>query len=154
MSEIRLRVADAPVGGARIAWSYLATVVALAVGALFWTIWSPLGGAACADPDDLACNLGWQISGAIVGPVLGLVLGAFVFRLGWEWWAVLAGLLLGMPLWFDAVPDVVRILVLVLAPALAAAATWTGPRRPAWRPWVIGAVAAAAVLAGLLLVLL
>ena len=139
-------MADAPVGAARIAWSYLATVVGLAIGALFWTIWSPLGGAACPDREDLACNLGWQISGAIVGPVLGLALGAFVFRLGWEWWAVLAGLLLGMPLWFDAVPDTVRILVLVLAPALAAAATWTGPRRPAWRIWGIGTIAAAVVL--------
>lgn len=146
MSEIRIRVADAPVGGARIAWSYLATVVGLMVGGIFWAIWSPLGGAVCADPDDLACNLGWQISGAVVGPVLGLALGAFLFRLGWEWWAVLAGLLLGMPLWFDAVPDAVRVLVLVLAPALAAAATWTGPRRPAWRPLVVGGVTAAVVL--------
>ncbi len=154
MSEIKVRVTEEPVGGARIAWSYLATVVALLVGGLFWAIWSPLGGLACADPEDLACNLGWGFTGAIIGPTLGLALGAFVFRLGWEWWAILAGLLLGMPVWFDMVPDAVRIVVLVLGPALAAAATWTGPRRPAWRPWVIGGAAAALVVTGLLLIVL
>ena len=84
----------------------------------------------------------------------GLGLAAFVFRLGWEWWAVLAALLLGSPLWFDTVPDWLRVVVTVLAPALAAAATWSGPRRPAWRPWVVAALAVAVVVLGLLSILL
>ena len=83
-----------------------------------------------------------------------LAVAAFVFRLGWEWWAVPAAVLLGAPLWFDAVPDAVRVLVVLLAPTLAAAATWTGPRRPAWRPWAIGGAALLLVVLGLASVLL
>lgn len=153
MSEIRIRVAEAPVGGSRIAWSYLATVVGLLVGGIFWAMWSPLAQVVCADPEDLACNLGWGIFGAAIGPLLGLALGAYLFRLGWEWWAVLAAVLLGVPLWFDATPDALRPVIGLLAPALAAAATWTGPRRPRWRPWVIGGVAAAVVVLSALVIL-
>lgn len=153
MSEIKIRVADAPVGGARIAWSYLATVVGLLVAGLLWTAWTPFGGAVCSDAEDIVCLLGWNSAGALVGAVVGLSLGGFVFRLGWEWWAVLAGLVLGMPLWFDTVPEWASILVLILAPALAAAATWTGPRRPAWRPWAIGATAVLLVVLGALSIL-
>lgn len=149
-----MRVAEAPVGGARIAWSYLATLVAVLVAGLFWAMWSPFGATVCGDGEDVLCILGWGSAGAILGAVAGLGLAAFVFRLGWEWWAVLAALLLGSPLWFDTVPDWLRVVVAVLAPALAAAATWSGPRRPAWRPWVVAAPAVAVVVLGLLSILL
>ncbi|HHU39870.1 MAG TPA: hypothetical protein GXZ45_11400 [Propionibacterium sp.] len=154
MSEIRVRVAEAPVRGARVAWSYLATVVGALLGGLFWAVWAPFGPSVCGDPDDVLCQLGWGTAGGILGAVLGLAVAAFVFRLGWEWWAVPAAVLLGAPLWFDAVPDAVRVLVVLLAPTLAAAATWTGPRRPAWRPWAIGGAALLLVVLGLASVLL
>ena len=34
---IRLRVADAPLGGARIAWSYLGSLIAALLATLFWS---------------------------------------------------------------------------------------------------------------------
>lgn len=150
MNQIRIRVDEAPVGGARIAWSYLGTVIGLLVGGVFWSIWTPFSGAVCGDGDDILCELGWGSAGIILGAALGLTVGAFVFRLGWEWWAVLAGLLFGSPFWFDAPPEPVRFAVAILAPALAAVATWSGPRRPAWRPWVIGIASATLVTLGLL----
>ena len=151
--QIRFRVAEAPTGGGRVAWSYLGTLLAALVATLLWAAWSPFSGAACG-PDNPVCELGWNIVGWLGAMVLALGLPAAVLRLGWEWWAVLAALLLGSPLWFDTVPDWLRIVVTVLAPALAAAATWSGPRRPAWRPWVVAALAVAVVVLGLLSILL
>lgn len=134
------RVSEPPVGGNRIAWSYLAAVVGLVIGGLFWAVWTQAGGIACPPADDL-CAVGWTVSGGLLGLTLGLGAAAFFFRLGWEWWLVIAALLLGSPLWANALPPWTLAVIGVLLPALAAVATWTGPRRPVWRPWVIGAVA-------------
>ena len=66
-----MRVAEAPVGGARIAWSYLATLVAVLVAGLFWAMWSPFGATVCGDGEDVLCILGWGSAGAILGAVAG-----------------------------------------------------------------------------------
>ena len=152
--QIRLRVAEAPVGGPRIAWSYLGVLLGLVAGGLFWAAWTPFAGTVCGGDVDSACRLGWVVSGGLVGVACGLVLPAIVLRLGWEWWCVLAALLLGSPLWADRVDGAVPVVVGVLAPALAAVATWGGPRRPRWRPWLVGGLALALVAGGVASVLL
>ena len=142
-----MRVAEAPVGGARIAWSYLATLVAVLVAGLFWAMWSPFGATVCGDGEDVLCILGWGSAGAILGAVAGLGLAAFVFRLGWEWWAVMAAFIVSLPLWSTALPLEMLWTPFLGAPLAAALTTLGGPRRPAWRPWVIGGLFAALVVA-------
>ena len=63
---IRLRVADAPLGGARIAWSYLGSLIAALLATLFWSAWSPFGTLRC-DAQDTTCLLGWNITGWVLG---------------------------------------------------------------------------------------
>lgn len=153
MSEIQVRVREAPRGGARVAWSYLGTVLGAVLGALLWAVWSQFDAAACGDADDLQCRLGWVLIGLLVGLVAGWAPIAWVLRLGWEWWLVLATAALSVPLWVDLAPGWVPAVVAVLAPAVAALVTGLRDARPAWRPWVLGGVAVL-VLAGTLLVVL
>lgn len=153
MNEIRVRLAEVPEGGARVAWSYLAAVLGAVLAGLFWVAWTPFSGLVCSGPDDVLCVLGWEAAGGILGGVGGLAVAAFVLRLGWEWWLIGAAVLLGAPLWFDTVPVWARVVVLVLTPALAAVATWSGPRRPAWRPWAIGGLGVVLIALGVLSIL-
>ena len=134
---IRLRVAEAPVRGARIAWSYLGSLIAALVATLFWSAWSPFGTLRC-DAQDSTCLLGWNITGWVLGMALALGLSAIVLRLGWEWWAAAAAVLFGAPLWADGAGTVAIGVVALLTPLLAAALTWRGPERPRWRPWALG----------------
>lgn len=128
-----------PVGAARIAFSYLGSLLAGLVAALLAVMVSPLAASACRTTDDVACLLGWSYGSAILAFAVALGGVAWVLRLGWEWWAVLGGLLLGAPWWADALPMPAGVAVGLLGPALAGAATITGPQRPAWRPWAVAA---------------
>ncbi len=150
---IRLRVADAPLGGARIAWSYLGSLIAALLATLFWSAWSPFGTLRC-DAQDTTCLLGWNITGWVLGMALSLGLAAFVLRLGWEWWALAAAVLLGAPLWADGASSPVIGLVAALTPRLAAVLTWRGPPRPRWRPWLIGALLVVVVVGSVVAILL
>lgn len=145
---IRLRVRESPVGGSRIAFSYLATVVGLLLGGLVWAAWVALTDVACDPAGHDFCGLGWLVVGGFVGPALGVAVAAWAFRLGWEWWLVLVAgavtlaLAPGLP---GALPAVALGLAAALLPALAGAATWGGPTHAPWRPWVIGGAGALAL---------
>lgn len=144
---LRLRLREPPVGGARVAFSYLATLCAAILTALVFAAWSPFGASVCAGSPDGLCVLGWWMAGAIVGGLLGLGAAAWVFRLGWEWWAVAATLVLVVPTLTLGPWAAVGAL---LGPALAGLATWSGPERPSWRPWLIGGASLVAAIGVLL----
>ena len=93
--QIRFRVSEAPLGAARIAWSYLGTLLAALVATLIWAGWSPFGASVCGT-EDTSCQLGWNIVGWLGAMVLALGLPAAVLRLGWEWWCVGAAVLVGI----------------------------------------------------------
>lgn len=151
--EIRFRVAEAPVGGGRIAWSYLGTLLAALVATLLWAAWSPFGGGFCG-PDNPTCELGWNIVGFLGALVLALALPAYVLRLGWEWWGVGAAVLLGTPVWGDGATPRTILIVALGMPLLAALLTWRGPARPRWRPWLVAGLLALAVGGSALVLLL
>lgn len=147
--QVRFRVAEAPTGGGRVAWSYLGTLLAALVATLLWAAWSPFSGAACG-PDNPVCELGWNIVGWLGAMVLALGLPAAVLRLGWEWWCVGAAVLVGTPVWADGATPTVILIVAVALPLAAALLTWRGPDRPRWRPFVAAGLLALAVLATVL----
>lgn len=151
--EIRLRVAESPVGGARIAFSHLAVVLGLVVAGLVLAMWLPVGDVVCGgEQEGAVCGLGWFYGGVLLGVGSGTALTGFAFRLGWEWWLAIMGILLAVPLASPG-PGWVLATLCLLAPAAAGAATWSGPARPAWRPWAIGGVVAAVTAATLVAVL-
>lgn len=145
---MRLRVRESPTGGSRIAFGYLGSLLGLVLVGLVLVTLSPLAPVVCGDVDDIYCVVGWSTAAALIGLVLGAALVAWVLRLGWEWWAVVAAVVVLAPLVVDSVPSVVAAILGVLTPGLAGAATWSGPRRPAWRPWAIGVGAVGALAVG------
>lgn len=147
--QIRFRVAQAPTGGGRIAWSYLGTLLAVLVATVLWAAWSAFAGAVCG-PDDPVCQLGWNIVGWIVAMTVALVLPAFVLRLGWEWWCVGAAVLLSAPVWADGATAQVVVIVALVSPLLAALLTWGGSQRRRWRPFVAAGLLGLAVLSTVL----
>ena len=151
--ELRFRVRESPTGGSRLAFSYLAALIAAAVAGLVWAVWSPFDAAVCSDADDVACALGWYAAGGLAGGVLGVLLGAWVLRLGWEW-CVFAIALLGFLPVAGTLPGWAFAVYLCLLPALTAAATWTADERPRWRPIAVGVAAAVLIGAGAASVLL
>ena len=108
--------------------------------ALLAVMASPLAASVCGATEDATCIVGWTFGSALLSLALALGLVAWVLRLGWEWWALVAGVLLGTPWWVDAVPTPAVVVVGALTPPLAAPAPLTGRRRPAWRPWAVAAV--------------
>ncbi len=146
--ELRFRVRESPTGGSRLAFSYLAALIAAAVAGLVWAVWTPFDAAVCGDADDVVCALGWYAAGGLVGGALGIPLGAWVLHLGWEWCIAAIGLLGFTPI-AGMLPGWAFGIYLVLTPALAGAATWTGEERPRRRPIAIGVAAAVLLAAGL-----
>ncbi len=148
MDEIRFRIRESPTGGSRIAYSYLAGVMIVVIVGFAATILGPIFnpfGETGVDIDQRALALllvGLGASGLIADAA-----GAAVFRLGWEWWAVMAAFIVSLPLWSTALPLEMLWTPFLGAPLAAALATLGGPRRPAWRPWVIGGLFAALVVA-------
>ncbi len=142
--QISLRVRESPIGGSRLAFSYLAVVLGLVVAGLVAAVWTPFADSVCGRGDDLSCGLGWIYAGVLLGVLAGTALTAFVFRLGWEWWLVLVALVLLLALASTA-PTWLLAVFGILIPALAGAATWSGRDRPQWRPWAIAAAASVAL---------
>ena len=149
----RLRVRESPIGGSRIAFSYLGTVIALMIALLLAAVTNPAGSLVCA-ADAVECQLGWVLASSAGGFLVALGVPAWALRLGWEWWAVFAGALVSLPLWVDAAPPWVSVPLALALPALAGLATGPAAVRPRWRPWVIGAIAVILALAGVLSVVL
>lgn len=153
MDDPTLRVRESPVGGSRIAWSYLVTLLAGVAAALVTAAAGPLAEGACAAQDSAVCTVGWLVVVGAVALVLALAVAARLARLGWEWWLVMAAVVLGAPLW--AVGDLGwgLALPLLLGPGVAALATLTGEGRPRWRP-VLVILGSALLMAGTLWVVL
>jgi hypothetical protein len=137
-----------PVGGARLPWSYLAALLAALVTGLGFAIADAAQSASCP-ADDAVCALGVYTVGGLIAAIVATVLVTWAFRLGWEWGLVCAAVVLAMPSLLDATGPLAW-LILVIAPGLAAAVTWSGPERPRWRPVAIGVVCGAAIVASLL----
>lgn len=131
----------APRGPERVAWSYVAAVVAGLVAALVFAVVDAAQPGLCAE-DDLTCALGTYLVGGLAGGVAGAAASAWLFRLGWEWWLVCATVVVAMPAALDLGGPWAWSL-LVAAPALAALLTLGGPDRWRWRPVVLGGVCAA-----------
>lgn len=116
-------VRDRPEVGARIAWAYLATVLAGLVAGLLVVIAAAVFPALCrSNPDAGSCVLGGSLATALLGLLLALGPIARALKLGWLFWfAFLAGyaplvilLDIGAWWWWTA---------LILLPAAAAAAS-------------------------------
>ncbi len=134
-----------PVGGVRFPWSYLAALLAVLITGLGFAIADSVQSSVCAD-DDPVCALGVYTVGGLSAAVIATVLVAWLFRLGWEWGLVCAAVVVAMPSLLDSTGPLAW-LVLLIAPALAAAVTWSGPERPRWRPIAIGVVCGAVIIA-------
>lgn len=142
-----------PSGAARIAFSYLATLLGLVVMGLVLAVWYPLTDTVCGVDSNVVCGLGWMWGGAFLGITSGVAITARVFGMGWEWWlAVVAGVL-ALPA-VTLLSGVVVGAVVVLWPGVAGALTWSGTaERPRWRPWLIIGLAVALLGASLAAVL-
>jgi len=85
--ELRTPV-DLPVS-ARIAWSYLASLGAMVVGAgVVVLVNTSVASAVCRTrPDDgiADCRLGWAVLSGLIGLAVGWVLFGLLFRLGWRY---------------------------------------------------------------------
>ncbi len=141
-----MRPRESPLGGTRVAWSYLGAVVGLIVAALAAAALVPLGtGTLCTDAGGDGCEVGVVLAALLLTLPVGFAVAAYWLRLGWEWWAVLAALVLALPLAGPMLEAGVGAVV-ALGPALAALATFAGPEGPSWRPWAIGLAASGLVL--------
>lgn len=127
---------DGPAGGARVAWAQLAGLLALVVTGLGFAVSDVIQAARC-DSDDVTCTLGTYLVGALVSAVVGLALGARLFRLGWEWALVVGTVVSAMPLLLDLAGNWAW-LAAGLAPTLGALLTLGGRRRGRGRPVAIG----------------
>lgn len=126
----------APVHGARLAWSYVAAILGGMIAGLGAAIAEGIQSTTC---DDATCSLGVFLVGGLIGGLVAVSVVAPLFRLGWEWWLVGVTAVLAMPTILDLAGSW-GWLALILAPGIAALATWTGPERSRWRPWVIAGV--------------
>ncbi len=151
--QIRFRVSEAPLGAARIAWSYLGTLLAALVATLIWAGWSPFGASVCGT-EDTSCQLGWNIVGWVLGMIVALAVPAFCLRLGFVWWGMWAIVLLAAPLWADDLPTWMIVVVVALTPLCAAAGTWRGPEQPRWVAWLVSAGLVLAVLGSFVVMVL
>jgi hypothetical protein len=138
----------APVGGARVAWSYLAALLAAAVTALGFAIADSVQSTACAD-DDPMCALGTYMVGGLVAGVVGVAFVAWLFRLGWEWALVCVAVVVAMPTLLDLTGPLAW-LILASTPGAAALVTLSGPGRRPWRPIVVGVVGVVVIAASLI----
>lgn len=130
-----------PVGGARVAWSYLAAMLAALIGVLGLTITDAVQSGMCG-AEDVSCALGTYVAGGVLSGVVGVSVAAALLRLGWEWWLICVTALVAMPALLDIAGGLAWG-VLAVAPLVAACVTLTGSRRPRWRPVVIGGVCVA-----------
>ncbi|MDN5571217.1 MAG: hypothetical protein L0G22_08195 [Propionibacteriaceae bacterium] len=147
MSEtVALRVRESPIGGSRIAYSYLAVVLGLLVTGVVWTVWSLFTDRVCGPDSDVSCALGWWWLGGYVGYAAGTALTAWVFRLGAEWWLAGFAALLALPA-VTMLPPALVAAWCVLIPGIAGAVTWVGEDRPRWRPWLVAGLVALALAA-------
>ena len=134
------RLGWTPFGAARIAFSYLGSLIALVIATLLAVMVRPVSDAVCAGVEDPRCVVGWEYASVGISALVGLVAPAFVLRLGWEWWLVAASVLWSSPLWTPLAPAWAPWVVGLLTPAIAGAATWNGDERSRWRPVVIAAM--------------
>lgn len=138
---------------ARVAWTYLAALIALVAAGVVVVVGNQtVGVAACSalgeDVDDLAtsCRLWWAIWLGIGGFLLALLPVVRALKLGWWLWLALvagAGLLVAL----DAVTAWWWWLLAALLPALAALASADWHRGPRFRRTQLIGLAALAVLA-------
>lgn len=133
----------APVGGARVAWSYVAALLAIVITGLGFAIADSVQSTACAD-DDPMCALGTYMVGGLVGGVVAVAIVAWLFRLGWEWGLICATVVLMMPTLLD-LAGLLAWPALALGPGVAALATFAGPGRRRWRPAVVAGVCAVVI---------
>jgi len=138
----------APIGGARITWSYLAAMLAGVITALGLAIADSVQSTACAD-DDPMCALGTYMIGGLLGGVVGVALVAWLFRLGWEWGLACIAVVVAMPTLLDLIGPLAW-LVLALTPGAAALVTLSGCGRRRWRPVVVGVVSGVVIVVSLI----
>lgn len=142
------RAEDAgPVGSTRVAWSQLAGLLAALVTGLGFALSDVVQAARC-DTDDVTCTLGVYLAGTLLSALAGVAVMARVFRLGWEWALVCATIIVAMPLLLDLLGNGAWAAA-VLAPTLAALATFNGRRGSRRRPVVVVACSAVAIAAAL-----
>lgn len=138
-------IRESPVGGSRIAWSYLTfLLVALVVGVIVAAA-SPFIEARCA-AEEVFCQLGGLLLTAVIAGALLLPLAGWLTKLGWEWALVMFTGFAALPVVFPAVNGW-EVALMLGVPLVAAGATWHGPHGPRWRPWVIGAVCGVLIVA-------
>ncbi|MCL1907429.1 MAG: hypothetical protein FWG08_05920 [Propionibacteriaceae bacterium] len=119
-----LRISQAPWGIARLAYSYLAAIVAgLSASALLLVVW-PLAGVLPLCHGEVSCQ---QVLTAYCGAgllVAGLFVVAVIFRLGWQWaaWMVVFTLVVAQCLIDFEILSLGWVFFAI--PALAAVATW------------------------------
>ena len=100
-----MRPPESPLGGTRVAWSYLGAVIGLIIAAVLSAGLVPLGTAAmCTEGADDLCEVGVLAGVLLLTPPLGAAVVAYWLRLGWEWWAVMAAFIVSLPLWSTALP--------------------------------------------------
>jgi membrane protein YdbS with pleckstrin-like domain len=61
--------------------------------------------------------------------------------------------LLSTPLWADGARTAVIVVVVLLAPLLAAGVTWRGERQPRWLTWALVAILGLAIVGSVLMLL-
>lgn len=147
---------DMPVS-ARVAWSYLSIVIALAAAGFLVVLFNQtvavvLCSAAGKDTDALAeCKFGVALWVALLGVVLCLLPAALMLRLGWWLWAAMAAAA-GFLVATDSMTEWWWWAVAVLVPAAAALATADWGRGRVFRRWQLGIIIALDVAAAATLV--
>lgn len=126
-------IRESPLGGSRIAWSYLLVLVGAIIGGVVVAASAPVIASGCR-ADTAFCDVGWMLVAFAASFLAAVALGARLVGFSWEWWVALAGLLVFSPVFSSGHLAFTWVVILV---APAAAAVVTGPPTPRWRPLAI-----------------
>lgn len=141
-------LSDGPDVAARIAWAYLATLLAGLVTGLLAVVASGLSSALCGTSGDVGeCRFGWVLATGLLGIVAVMVPAALLLKLGWyHWCAFLTGY--AVLVVTGAIDQWWWWVLAVTLPGLAASASagyaQGGRTHPVQRWTLIGAAVAAA----------
>lgn len=136
--RIRLRRPRPPDGLRRLPWGYAAALLALLVSAVFFVVGLTLHPLTCGTDAHPWCSISGALLWGLAGLFVGIVLSAWLLRLGWLFALSFIGLVLGLVPLADRVQNLLSVAAFLAIPVVAAAASvrWTTPRYKGWQFWL------------------
>lgn len=134
----RWRRPQPPDGLRRIPWGYLAAAIAAFIGPLFLFLLPLAQGSVCGPEPTAGCSLSVGLLLWLGGSLIGVLAATWVLRLGWLFALVFVAEVFALFRFADRVQNALTLILALLIPAVAAAATIpsSSPWHRSWQAWV------------------